>query len=381
MKNRDARKDWQMHSKGKRPVAGRIVLALFALFCFVPAAYAKPSIRVLAELDKRPGNPAVGPDGTIYFSMHPFDGPDYKIMKLGTHDRPEIYPNADVSAAFGAVIGLQVDRRGVLWILDMGNEKLNPKLYGWDTIRNRLHRVLYLPRDIARPNSFFQDFALDGRRNRIYIADMTRSDIVGESHPAFVVVNLETGEMRRVLEGSSFLQPEPGQAMTAEKRPIYYTDPEGAVYPVILGLNPISIDEDGDWIYFGPMTAGKLYRIRAEELSDFSASDAELETKIEFYSNKPASDGILAGKNKVFISDVDAGGIGIAYGGKYREWLKDPALMWADGLAFTSKNDLIVTVNQLNRAPAFNAGMEKGRAPYAIVRIKPDGLVIGGPAR
>ena len=45
-----------------------------------------------------------------------------------------------------AVVGVQSDRRGVVWILDMGGEELPPKLVAWDTKRDELHRVITIPR-------------------------------------------------------------------------------------------------------------------------------------------------------------------------------------------------------------------------------------------
>lgn len=42
---------------------------------------AAPNVEVLSELTEHPGNPAVGLDGTVYFSMHPFDAPEYKVMQ------------------------------------------------------------------------------------------------------------------------------------------------------------------------------------------------------------------------------------------------------------------------------------------------------------
>lgn len=51
-------------------------LLSFFLGTFGQLAFAEPQVTVLSELQQRPGNPAVGPDGTIYFSMHPFDKPE-----------------------------------------------------------------------------------------------------------------------------------------------------------------------------------------------------------------------------------------------------------------------------------------------------------------
>jgi hypothetical protein len=92
-----------------------------------------------------------------------------------------------------AVIGVQSDRRGVVWILDMGGEGLPPKLVAWDTRRDELHRVLTIPPHATVPNSFQQDFAIDEVRGAIFIADVGRGDLFGPSDPAIVAVDLEHG--------------------------------------------------------------------------------------------------------------------------------------------------------------------------------------------
>ena len=104
------------------------------LFCLLAGfiARAEPSIEIIAELDQRPGNPAVGPDGTVYFSMHPFDAPAFKVMEL-IDGKAVPFPTEEISKSFAAVIGIQTDAKGRVWILDMGSESISPKLFSWDT--------------------------------------------------------------------------------------------------------------------------------------------------------------------------------------------------------------------------------------------------------
>ena len=66
----------------------------------------------------------------------------------------------------------------------MGTESQPPKLVAWDTRANQLHRVISIPRPVHEDNSFMQDLALDPVHDAIYIADMSRGDLVGESSPA-----------------------------------------------------------------------------------------------------------------------------------------------------------------------------------------------------
>ena len=53
-------------------------------------------------------------------------------------------PDED-GVGLSAVIGVQSDRRSVVWIMDMGGGELPPKLVGWDTRRDELHLIITTP--------------------------------------------------------------------------------------------------------------------------------------------------------------------------------------------------------------------------------------------
>ena len=337
---------------------------------FSAPAYADPQITVLGEFEERPGNPAVGPDGQVYFSVHPFDQPEFKVMALIDGEGVP-FPNAEISSSFAAVIGIQVEQDGTVWILDMGSEATSPKLLGWDTENNRLKAVHYLPNEVSVSNSFHQDFAIDERRRKAFIADMSRGGIIDDSNPAIVIVDLETGEARRVLEGHESLQPQPEQTMIAEGEALTFTDDQGSRYPIELGLNPIAIDAQNEWVYFSTIHPGTLYRIKAEILGDFAKSDSALAGAIEPFADKPSSDGIAAdGQGRVYITNVADNAISIADEDGTRIWVQDSRFIWPDGVYVAPDGSVVATINQLNRAAPFNGGVSGAEPPFLIVRIQ-----------
>ncbi len=137
---------------------------------------AAPELEVAARLDDRPGNPALTPDGRLIVSLHPFpfgEPSPYRVVEVLEDGGTRPFPNEAWSTAPGedgvglsAVIGVQSDRRGVVWILDMGGGGLPPKLVAWDTRRDELRRVLTIPPHATVPNSFQQDLAIDEVRGR-----------------------------------------------------------------------------------------------------------------------------------------------------------------------------------------------------------------------
>ncbi len=333
---------------------------------------AEPEITVLGEFDLRPGNPAVSPvDGTIYFSNHPFDNPEYKVMRLREDGTADPYPTPEISRSFKAVIGIVCDKSHILWVLDMGDAEHSPKLWGWNVEENRLHAVHYIPREACAPNSFHQDLVIDNVRSRAYIADMGQAGIKTGPNPALVVVDLNTGEMRRVLDGHETFMPEKSLVMKAEGEPLTFTGEDGKTEPVHLALNPIALDEEGGWVYYSTMSPGALHRMKAEALADFSRTDKEIADTIEVFSDKPSSDGIAFHAGKVYITNVDKGAITIAAeGGELSAWYQDEQeMIWPDALAIAPDGSAVVVVNQLNRAAPFNKGKDGAEPPFTIVRL------------
>ena len=347
-----------------------LIAASFLIAATASYAIAAPQAEVIGQFQQRPGNPAVGPDGTVYFSMHPFDNPKFKVMKL-VDGKGVPYPNEKVSSSFAAVIGVWAESNGLLWMLDMGSPTTSPKLVGWDTKENKLAATHYLPKEVSVANSFHQDVVVDEKRRSAYIADMTRGGMIDESNPAIVVVNLVTGQMRRVLQGHEFFEPKSGATMMAAGMPMLFMDAQGKKHSVELGLNPIAIDGKNEWVYFSTMNPGTLYRVKSELLGDFSKSDQEIEGGIERFADKPSCDGMVADSSgRVFITNVDKSAISVATTEGTSIWFQDDRLVWPDGLAITKDGAIIVTVDQLCRAAPFNGGSDGAVKPFVIMKIK-----------
>ncbi|MEM0966446.1 MAG: L-dopachrome tautomerase-related protein [Verrucomicrobiota bacterium] len=349
----------------------KTISALFVASLFGSLSHADPTnqvVTVLGEFPQRPGNPAVGPDGTVYFSMHPFDNPEFSVMRL-ENGAAVPYPSEAMSRDFGSVIGIQATQDGSVWMLDMGSEDLSPKLVGWDSETDQLKAVYTVPREARVPNSFLQDFAIDEKRQKAFLADMSRGGLIDASEPAIVVIDLQTGDTRRVLSGDPVFQPSE-TPIIAEGKEMQMRDTDGTVHPIKLGLNPIAIDPENEWIYFGPMTPGNLYRVPAAVLGDFSQPEEVIRDSIEIYAEKPSSDGIAAGKNGVvYITNVDESRIDAADGGGTNPWAVDDRLIWPDAIAIGPDGKAVVVANQLNRAAVFNDGQSLAEPPYLILEI------------
>ena len=342
-----------------------------------------PELEVAARLDDRPGNPALTPDGRFIVSLHPFpfgEPSPYRVIEVLEDGGTRPFPNEGWSTepdedgvGLSAVIGVQSDRRGVVWILDMGGEGLPPKLVAWDTRRDELHRVLTIPPHATVPNSFQQDLAIDEVRGAIFIADVGRGDLFGPSNPAIVAVDLRTGHAWRALEGHPSLQPEEGLSVEIEGRPIRVENPQGDLDEPKIGLDPIVIDPANEWVYYGSIHGTSVYRVRSADLLDRSLPKEELHARIERYGEKPPCDGIsIDAAGNVYVTDLENNAVGVtAPDGSYRILVSDDEhLSWPDGFSFGPEGYLYVAVSQLHRSTVFNAGEETSQAPFEVMRLR-----------
>ena len=343
-----------------------------------------PQLELTAQLDDRPGNPALTPDGRLIVSLHPFpygEPSPYHVVEVMEDGSTRPFPNEEWSTApdeegvgLSAVIGVQSDRRGVVWIMDMGGGELPPKLVAWDTRRDELHRLITIPPHARVPNSFQQDFAVDEVRGAIFIADVGRGDLFGPSNPAIVAVDLDTSYVWRALEGHQSLQPEEDLSVQIEGRPIRATNPVGELEEPKIGLDPIVIDPANEWVYYGSIHGTSVYRVRAVDLLDENLSPDALGERVERYGEKAPCDGIsidVAGN--IYITDVGNNAIGVTTpDGGYQILVRDDErMLWPDVFSSGPDGYFSVTANQLHRSAVFNAGEETSEPPFLVMRFQP----------
>lgn len=357
----------------------RSLITALSLSAFMVSAAGAADVGALETVarftDTRPGNVTVTSTGRIIVSMQPLDGPELRVVEVLADGGKQPFPNADWAdgpetgeVGFAAVIGVDTDRNDVVWILDMGAEDSPAQLVAWDSVRNALHTTIQIAPAAMVGNSFLQDFAIDEARRKIYIADMTLGNFAGETKPAIIVVDLNTGQSQRVLEGTSAFLP-PDRDVLVEKSPLASKSEDGKVTQLRFGLNPIAIDKNNEWVYFGTINGERTFRIPAAVLSEPTLTDADRAAAIEEYGPKMPSDGItFAPGGGILTSDVENNAVGLTTGGKYTVLVQDAQLSWPDGFA-VSKGWVYVTQNRLHLHPAFSQGEGNATPPYRLMRF------------
>lgn len=346
--------------------------ALCFLLLFAIGANAKSNFEIIAELDSAPGNVTATDDGRIIMSLHQFYQPKYTVVEY-KDNKLVPFPNkelADVNSKaalkLDSVLGIRA-ANGIVWMLDNGmRSEITPKLVGWDIKADKLHQVINLPSPVAPNDAFVNDFAVDARHNHIFI-----SDPAGGANAGLIVVNLNSGKARRVLEGHSSVIPE-NVDLIIDKVAIQVKDKSGKLTRPHIGVNPITEDLNNEWVYFGPMHGHSLYRIKANDLANETLDDKGLASRVERYSDKPISDGITIDKdNNIYLGELAENAIGvISSDRKYRKLAQCTRLSWVDSLSFGPNGKLYAVVNRLHQSSALNGGVLKAKPPFYLLQVK-----------
>ncbi|MGH8652999.1 MAG: L-dopachrome tautomerase-related protein [Gammaproteobacteria bacterium] len=353
---------------------------LLALTCLIAgdsatAALTEQPYEIRARLDAAPGNITVTVDGRVLISLHQFYGPAYSVAELGEDGSLKPFPNAQFNDRsegahdfrLDSVLGIRADSEGIVWMLDNGlRSQLVPKLVGWDSKHDKLHTVIELPPPATPPDAFVNDFAVDPKRNAIYIADPA-----GGSDAALIIVDLKTNRTRRVLQGHHSVIPEPVD-LIIDGRPVQIKKEDGTIHRPRLGVNPITIDTKNEWVYFGPMSGMSLYRVRAEDLANEQLSEILLADRVERYSSKPICDGIsIDQSNNIYLGDLAANAIGVITPDRtYTRLVQSKDLSWVDSFSFSPEGELYAVVNRLHQSAVLNAGERLSKPPYLVLRVR-----------
>jgi sugar lactone lactonase YvrE len=319
------------------------------------------------DAETPPANLAIGPNGRMFMSVHPFYAKGTRVVEILKDGSLVPYPTQAWAATvdskapmLNGVLGLRVDRQGILWLLDGSAPASSGRVIGWDTVNEALYKVIYLAPPNAPENTFLNDLAVDRSHDAIYIADTATPD-----NAALIVVDLKTGKTRRVLEGSRFTRPEDID-MVIEGRTVTLG---GA--PARIGVNPITLDASNTWVYFAPMSAQSMYRVRTRDLLDETLDDAALAARVQRYGDKPVSDGsTVDSAGNVYVTAVADHAIGvISADGTYRTLFQGQEIAWADGFAVGPRNTIYFTTNELHRSAVLNDGTDTTKGLFTIKRF------------
>lgn len=323
------------------------------------------SLEVVVEMDVRPGNVAVSNKGTIYATIHPLGNPSLQLVTVKDSKTIEAFPNkrwqrengtTATETSFDTPLGVTTDENGNLWVIDMGLNIGSTRLFCFDAQTKETIFSLTLPQEVAPKGSFVQDLAVDLKNGFVYLADI--------ENPGLIVVNTKSKASRRLKQHDSFLSENVDTII--DSKIIYF-----GAKPSRVAIDPITISDDKETVFYGAMNGKAWYSISAKAIRAGLSDAAILETIVKV-GEKPISDGAATDQDgHHYFTNLNDKGID--------QWntstktlkpiIRDERLLWPDNI--TIQNGYIyIAVNQLHKTTAFTGTKDLGTPPYYIYRLK-----------
>lgn len=341
---------------------------------------------IYAEVKEAVGNIAFTPQGELVYSNHPFFNPKIRVLKYDAKSKQSTpFPNLEWNTPrstddhyLSNVLGIRNDANGIIWMLDMGQRNaITPKIVGWNTRTNKLERIYYLPASSLVEESQPNDMVVDIKHGVFVIADEGIGQGGDGSKAALIVVDMKTGSTRRLLEGTRTTRPENIPLVIGGKQlKINGND-------FLVGCDGITADANFEWLYYASLNGSKVYRVQISDLLDLKLTGAELDRRVETYSDKPNNGGLSIDMDgNLYLTTMETNSVSVilAKDRSVHQLTADSKLLWPDGVSYNAADGyMYVSAAQAQLGAAFNGGVNKAKAPFYIYRFKP--LATGVPFR
>jgi len=141
-----------------------------------------------------------------------------------------------------------------------------PKLVGVDLNGNEVFQTIRFPSNVALPTTYLNDVRFDLRKGGAGVAYITDSSDKGPN--GIIVVNLASGQSRRLLNDHPSTKAEPNFVPTVEGKPLMQRKPGQPPQPLKMGSDGIAISADGDKLFYCPLASHHLYSVSTSALLD-----------------------------------------------------------------------------------------------------------------
>src|ERR1700710_2410089 len=298
-------KDLSMNSTISRRTA---ILAAAAAATIRPAMAAAPSLKLVAEFDQQVTGVAVSKDGRIFVNFPRWEK-DVPISVAELMKDGSLRPHPDagwntwsnlkplsLGDHFICVQSVTVDPQGFLWVIDPaapGNEFIKPggvKLVKIDLSTDKVVKVIPFDENLAPQGSYMNDVRVSPDGKHAYLTDSGQKG-------ALIVVDVETGTGRRVLDGDPRTQPEPGVVPHVDGHELRRPDHRIPAF----AADGIALDTAGEYLYWQGLVGRTLYRVPTSALT--TASD-DVSKAVEEVGTTNVADGLWMDKQDcLFITD------------------------------------------------------------------------------
>ncbi|MGH1587319.1 SMP-30/gluconolactonase/LRE family protein [Methylobacterium phyllosphaerae] len=269
---------------------------------------------------------------------------------------------------FVCVQSVVADAHGNLWVVDPAAPATAPvvqggsKLVRIDLGENKVAQVIRFDETVAPQGSYLNDvrFSPDGRH--AYLTD-------AGAKGALVVVDLQNGKARRVLDGHRSTQPEKDVVVKTDGQELRRPDGRGVEF----AADSVALSPDGRTLYWKALTGRTLYRIATEALDDPRLSARELDSRIERVGESEPTDGLWIDKRgRLYLSAIEDNAVKVRGSGRDTTLVQDDRLRWPDTFSEGPDGTIYVTSSHIQDMSWFKP--ENGpRLTTQLWRIEGDG--------
>ena len=299
-------------------------------------------------------------DGNIYISTARWNGSESpstlsKVVKTSEGYKLQPYPSEQMNDVMNpegikSVLGFEIDRNNIMWILDQGHigeAPSNPgdeKLILWNITKNKeIKRYIFSDEDTDKTSSFLNDIVVDNDSGFAYITD---SGIYSDPlDGGLIIYDSNRNKARRIFDASSLTSNDPNFVFNMSNRPV---SKEGEMRT---GANGIALTGDKKILYWTNEASNKLYSIKTVLLRDFRISESSLESAVKTMVLPSNTDGLTSDRdNNIYLSALMLNGVLKlnAVTGQISRFVYHPEMVWPDTFAWHPDGSLYLLSNHLD---------------------------------
>lgn len=243
---------------------------------------------------------------------------------------------------FVNINSVQIDQNNCLWVLDAGTLlgqliPCGPKLVKIDLNTDSVLQVIYIDTCTTPCECFLNDFRVDVQRGYAYITDSG----VG----AIVVVNLATGQCRRLLSESNSVKAE---------EILLYVNGQTVCWKV--NVDGLALNQNGEYLYYKALCGYALYRIPTSVLIDTSLHNVNVEYNVQLVTSTIPCDGMeFDAQGNLYFTGIEDNTIYyLTPGLQFETLISDSRLKYPDSFSITPTGDIYVSTSRTLHLPGYH---------------------------
>jgi len=340
-------------------------------------ARAVPVLTQVAGFDQQVTGVAVARNGRMFVNFPRWEKDvAISVAEVMRDGRLRPYPDAgwnawsnlkplSVQDHFVCVQSVTVDPQGFLWVVDPaapGNEFIKPggvKLVKIDLRTDKVVQVILFDEAAAPQGSYMNDVRVSPDGKYAFLTDSGQRG-------ALVVVDIGSGQIRRVLDGDVRTQPEPGVVPMVDGHELRRPDHRIPSF----AADGIALDAKGEWLYWQALVGRTLYRVPTSALV---TAGADVGARVETVGMTHVADGLwMDEQGYLFLTDPAANAVQMrAPDGTTRIVAQDARLRWPDSMAEGADGSIYVTASHIQDMAQFHEKGSTQKGKWGLFRIAP----------